>query len=178
MRPRRFDEVALGHPAGRPLGGIAAFAKAAADDHEPVDALVPALLDYVEHDRCGYRDDRKLDRIGNVENARVRPNAVDVMRVRVDRIERAVQPGAQQIPEDGVADLALIAARADDRDRGRVQQPRDGPGVGALLPLAHDRLGQRGRRDVKLQVHFTARRSFGRPRSRRRETPAASPGSR
>ena len=154
VRPRRFDEVALGHPAGRSLGRIAAFAKAAADDHEPVDALVPALLDYVEHDRCGYRDDRKLDRIGNLENARVRPNAVDVMRIRVDRIERAVQSGSQQIPEDGVADLALMAARADDRDRGRVQQPRDGPRVSALLPLAHDRLGQRGRTDVKLQVHF------------------------
>jgi hypothetical protein len=49
--PRSFDEVALGHPAGRSLSGIAAFAKAAADDHEPVDALVPALLDNVEHER-------------------------------------------------------------------------------------------------------------------------------
>ena len=79
VRPRRFDEVALGHPAGRSLGSVAAFAKAAADDHEPVDALVPALLDYVEHDRRGYRDDRKIDRIRHLENARVRPNAVDVI---------------------------------------------------------------------------------------------------
>ena len=56
------------------------------------------------------------------------------------------------MPQQRVADLALVVAGADDGDRGRGEQARDRPGLAALLALVGDRQRVVGLLDRERQV--------------------------
>jgi hypothetical protein len=57
--------------------------------------------------------------------------------VRVDRVDRPLEAGPEQVDEGGVTDGARISTRADDRDRPGGEQPSDGTGLGPVLTRLH-----------------------------------------
>ena len=74
----------------------------------------------------GDGDDGQLHRSGHLGQRRVCRSAGDRLGVRVDRVERATKASGHQVAEHRPADAALPARRADDRDRGRLQDMTHG----------------------------------------------------
>ncbi len=93
------------------------------------------------HRRRGRDDDRQVDRLGHRLIVGIRLDAQHVGPLGVDRIDRAAERVADQVPEDGPADAAGLLGGADHRDRARREdrierQPRLG---------RHRRIGVLGR---------------------------------
>src|SRR3954467_6074515 len=103
------------------------LADPAGDDHESADPLAPAGLDHVGDLVGRDGEDGEVEVVGDRLDVGVRRNAPHVAGAGVDRIDRAREAVVEQVPEQGVADLAVVVARADDRDGGGLQEPGDRP---------------------------------------------------
>src|SRR2546430_685174 len=88
------------------------FSEAGGDHDEPFHSLLPAVLDGFECDLCGYRDDREIHSVGDLEDARIRPDPVDARHLRVHRVDRPLVIVHDEIVEDFVADLSSMRSVA------------------------------------------------------------------
>ncbi|OSY54145.1 hypothetical protein BG846_00191 [Streptomyces fradiae ATCC 10745 = DSM 40063] len=70
----------------------------------------------------------------------------------VHGVDPAGEPGADEVAQDRAADPARSAARADDGDGGRGQEPLHGPRLGALLAGALHRQGAVGGLQVEVEA--------------------------
>src|SRR3972149_2999319 len=104
------------------------LAESGRDHDEAAYALLDALRDGLEGDLRGHADDREVHGVGDLEDARVRLDRVDRIRVRVHRVDRALELVRDQVVEDRVADLALLEAGPDD---GHTLPAEDPGGAGA-----------------------------------------------
>src|SRR2546422_11653598 len=105
----------------RPPGDsrLADFTEAGRDHDEPFHSLLPAVLDGFECDLCGYRDDREIHSVRDVEDARIRPDPVDARRLRVHRVDSPLVFVNDELVEDFVADLSSMTRSAAERDARR-----------------------------------------------------------
>ena len=103
------------------------------DDHDAVHTFLRAVVDDRGNGVGRHHDERDVDRVGDVEDARVGAHARDRHRGRVHRVHRALEVVREQVAEQLVADRARAPARADDRDRTRREQPRRRRALGARL---------------------------------------------
>ena len=129
--PLRRAVATMARSASLPLG--TGLGEAGGDDHDAEHLLLRALFDHARNEVGRHDDQRDVDRVGNVEDARVRAHARDRHGGRVDRIHRALEVVREQVAEQLVADRARVTARADDRDRTRRQDARRRRGFCALL---------------------------------------------
>ena len=84
------------------------LSEAGADHHDAFDALGGAGFgDLADRSRRG-RDHRQIDWAGNVAHAAVRFDGLNPRGVRIDRVDRAAKPGAEQVVEDLRADAAAL----------------------------------------------------------------------
>src|SRR5713226_1137489 len=67
------------------------FPEAGGDHDEPLDSLPAALLRGFEGAIGGNRDDREIHGIGNLNDTRIRPDAMDAGCVRIHGIEGALK---------------------------------------------------------------------------------------
>ncbi len=136
VRPDHAHAVAARGRDDGALGVLAAgtgLGEAGGDDHDAEHLLLRALFDHARNEVGRHDDQRDVDRVGNVEDARVRAHARDRHGGRVDRIHRSLEVVREQVAEQLVADRARVTARADDRDRTRRQDARRRRGFRALL---------------------------------------------
>ena len=99
-----------------------------------------------------HGEDGEIDVVGDRLDVGVGGHPADVPRARVDRVDRAGEPVLEQVPQQRVADLAVVVARPHDGDRRGCEQPRDRPGLAALLALVGDGEGVLGLVDRERQV--------------------------
>ncbi len=135
VEPRCVDDGAYGVVVGEP----------GRDHQHPGHTLAGALIDHRGHDVGGNRDQRQVDRAGDVVDRPVHHDTGDSLGRRVHRVDVAGEPVNQEVGQQLVADGARFAARTDHCDRPRFQQSRDRPGLGPLRTLLHrgERLGCR-----------------------------------
>jgi hypothetical protein len=119
------------------------------DHHQALDFSPPAFGRDAEHGLRRYDDDRQVDVLGQRGRRRQAGDAVQLGRVRVDRIDRAGETSADDVAQDGPADRAGAPARPDDRDRGRGQHRPHARHVGRLLPYG-DRIPVGAQRGIRL----------------------------
>jgi hypothetical protein len=115
------DEPALRRAPLRPR-----LAEAAGDDDEALDPLPAARLDDLGDLVGRHRLDGEVDVCRHRLDVRPGRHPAHVPGGRVDRVDRAGEPVVEQMPQHGVADLALVVAGAHHRDRRRREQPGDG----------------------------------------------------
>ena len=130
--------------------------------------------------RRGNDDDREIDRVGNVADGRVGPNAGDRCRGRMHRVHRPLEAVLEQVAEQLVADLPRLAARTDHRDRTRCEQPGDRRRLRLALPGFDDADRNRRRRDREARPGSCPRskcRSASQPASVKTFSIFAFPGS-
>ena len=105
-------------PLGRaPLGP--GLAEAAGDDHQPADPLAAAGLDHAGDLVGRHGEDGEVDVVGDRLDVGVGGHPADVPGAGVDRVDRAGEAVVEQVPQQRVADLAVVVAGADDGDRRR-----------------------------------------------------------
>ena len=105
--------------------------EAGRDDDRPADPGVDALADHAGNRRRRRDDDRQVDRLGQIGEARVRPDPQHVRPVRIDRVDRPAERAADQVPEDRPPDApglsvapmtATVWARRSHRAVPRARQ--------------------------------------------------------
>jgi hypothetical protein len=113
VRPRRREDPAL------QLGALRAdLLEPGGDDDHGLDPGRGALLDGRRHRRGRGHDDDEPGGLGQRGEVRVRPDAEDAGALLVDRVDRAAEGAADQVPEDRPTDAARLLGRPDDGDRG------------------------------------------------------------
>jgi hypothetical protein len=85
-------------------------------------ALGDGFVDRGQHEVARDRDHGEVDLAGNGFEGREGGNAVDETRVWIDRIDRSLEAGAQEVGDDFVADRLGLARGADHSDRSRREQ--------------------------------------------------------
>src|SRR3954468_21866959 len=128
--PRPRPPGARGAPPDLPLRRPPlrpGLAEPAGDDHESADPLTSARLHHVGDLVGRDGEDGEVEVVGDRRDVGVGRNAPHVAGAGVDRVDRAREAVVEQVPEQGVADLAVVVAGAHDRDRGGLQQPGDRP---------------------------------------------------
>ena len=102
-------------PDGLPQPPRIQVAEARREDHKATDAALPAFLRYAgdrERGDCHHHE------VGNLRQCRhggVGAQARDPVGMRVHWINRTVEIGFEQMPDNGIADTGLAPARTDDR---------------------------------------------------------------
>ena len=79
----------------------------------------------------------------HVGNRAIRHDAVDVRRLRMDRIQRAGEARLPEIPEERAADVAGVAAGADHGDAARLEQELHRCGGRLLVAIGAARIDGR-----------------------------------
>src|SRR3989449_388877 len=126
VRPDHRHVIRVAHREESRLSGdsrLADFTEAGSDHDEPFHSLLPAVLDGFECDLCGYRDDREIHSVGNLEDARVRADPMDARRLRIHRVDRPLVLVHNEVVEDFVPDFSTMTRCADDCD-GRRREDR------------------------------------------------------
>ena len=108
------DQLPLGRAALGP-----GLAEAAGDHHQPAHPLAPAGLDHAGDLVGRHGEDGEVDVVGDGLDVGVGRHPADVPGAGVDRVDRPGEAVLEQVPQQRVADLALVVAGADDRDRRR-----------------------------------------------------------
>jgi hypothetical protein len=102
----------------------AALGEAGRNDDPGAGFFLVTLLEDAKDARVGHDDAHEVRRFGQLGDARVRAHAVDLLVVRIHRIDA----NAVFRLEDRVEQPAAVSAfcgSADDRDRARVEHPVD-----------------------------------------------------
>jgi len=114
--------------------GAGRAAEADRDHHQRLYSPLPAVLGDLEH-RPGRRgDDRQVDLVRQRGRRQQATDAVQLRRMRVDRVDRAGKTAGDDALQDGPPDRSGAPARADDRHRGRHQHVPHTRHVGGPLP--------------------------------------------
>ena len=122
------DEPAAGAPnlreqCGFPLAALGSgFPEARADDADAPHALRQAVVHGSEHLSGRDRDDREIDRFGNVGDARPGAQAFDLGRRRMHGHDSASEAARDQVVQNLGADLPAGAVRTDDRHASRLEE--------------------------------------------------------
>ena len=162
-RIRRVQaDAGVGHPeAGRPDHAHAVpaadipelragrAAEARRDHHQRPDPALPAFLGDAGHGRRRHGDDRQVDALGQRGRRRHAAGAFQFGHGRVDRVDRAGEAAAQDVPQDRPPDRPGPPARADHRDRRGPQHVLQARHAGRPFALGH-RLAVGAERDVGL----------------------------
>ena len=149
--PLRRAVATMACSASRPLDPD--LGEPGRDDHDAVHTFLRAVVDDGGNGVGRHDDEREVDRVGDVEDARVGAHARDRHRGRVHRVHRALEVVREQVAEQLVADRARAPARADDRDRTRREQPRRRRALGAGLARFDRRDRVRRRFDRESHPH-------------------------
>ena len=112
---RRVDELLLEL-------GLPGLGEAGRDHDRGADALVADLRDRVDDELGRDREDRDVDAVRQVGDVGVDLLAEDLLRLRVDRVDLALEAAVDEVLHHRVADLALLLGGADHGDGPRVHQ--------------------------------------------------------
>ncbi len=101
---------------------FAGLTEAGRDDDDAFDALGDAVVDGPGHRSRRHGNHGEIDGAVDVGEAGVAANALDFGGRRIHGQDRAAKAGRDEVVEDLRADLAALAAGADDRDRTRLEE--------------------------------------------------------
>ena len=139
--------------------GLVRFAEPGADNDDCPDMLLNAVVDHSGHLPGGNAHERKIDGVGNLCHARIRRYAVDARRRWMHHEKLSRVAGRDQVVQQLRADLAPLAAGADDRHRSRLEERLDGcgrrcPGArrGAGFMLGRFFEGKRDAKDAGIEL--------------------------
>src|ERR1051326_3024780 len=134
-------------PPRRAPPGPAGLAETGGEDGERAHALGHAVVDNGLDVPGRHGDDGEIDRPFDRAQRREEGDAVDLRRVRIDGVERAAEAGVAEVVQDRRAEVAGIAAGADDGDRLRREDRLHRRVRGLLRALRGDARRGLGRRD-------------------------------
>ncbi len=101
--------------------------------HQGADTAAAAVLGDCVDVRGRHGDNGDIRRFRQVGDGRDAGDAQDGRRVRVDGEDAARKAGGNDVPQDRVANPAWVAAGADNRDGGRLEQMAQAGDIGELL---------------------------------------------
>ena len=96
------------------------------DDHRTAHPLLDARVDGVAQRGSGNGDHRQTDLLRHVGDRRMGTHAADGLVCGIHRVDGDTGVIAHVGP-DGMTDRTRNVGGTDDRDRGREQEPCDGP---------------------------------------------------
>jgi hypothetical protein len=112
-------------PLLQPLAVLARLGEARVQDEHGADAPRAAVLQRVEEPAVRHHHDRDVDRLRNVADVRISPDALDFRPVRIDGKDRALELRFEQMLEHAPGKLIGVVRRADDGDRARIEHSLD-----------------------------------------------------
>jgi hypothetical protein len=94
-----------------------------------------AIDDDVLDGRGRDGDDDEVDRRTNLADAPIRADAIELVRVRVHGVDAPPKPTANEVRQDGAADIALLPRGSDHDDGFRLEDRSNALGDRATLPF-------------------------------------------
>ena len=101
---------------------VAGFREARRDHDQRLDAGRRTVVDDSQDRGARHGDDRQIDAARRVGERSIAGQTFELGGVRVDRVDRAGEPGLDECVQDAAAEAARLARRADYRDALRREQ--------------------------------------------------------
>jgi len=132
---RRDQAQAVGadEPDARPLGDPhdlffellalgAHLLETGRDDDDGLDVNLGAFLQYARHELSRDNDNHQIGRLPDRREVRIDLETLDLVGLGVDGVDFSRKAACDQVDQNLVSHLALLAGRPDDRNRLRVEK--------------------------------------------------------